>query len=442
MLPSLLLAVPGRRAPRAWAASLVMIACSLAMGNCYSPEIDECSISCGEGNVCPDGAHCDHGFCTTGTSSCEHASGGSGGSGAQGSGAQSSGGQGTGALGTGAMSSGGVPENTGGIAAGGEGATTAQGGGDGDSCEVGECFSPPSCAELPSCGERSCCESVHIAGGVFELGRGTQGPDAFASGLADEVPEHLAYVSEFWLDSFETTVGRFRRFVDAYTGEPPAAGAGAHPHLPGSGWSSSWNSQLPKDRQALEVALSCDGASPVGSLEGTFTAEPGALDEKPIVCIDWYVAFAFCVWDGGRLPTETEWEFVAAGGTDDRLFPWGTSNIDVEHASYLCIEDGISGCSANDLLRVGSLPKGRGRWGHEDLAGNAWEWVLDWEGSYSQAAGCEGKDCANLVNQTGWRMTRGGGFLHQPQYLRIAHRGGAGPEFKFWDLGVRCARDR
>ena len=48
----------------------------------------------------------------------------------------------------------------------------------------------------------------------------------------------------------------------------------------------------------------------------TWLDTPGTPTEEdyPINCIDWYEAFAFCIWDGGYLPTEAEWGYAAAGG--------------------------------------------------------------------------------------------------------------------------------
>src|SRR6185503_5212427 len=99
-------------------------------------------------------------------------------------------------------------------------------------------------------------------------------------------------------------------------------------------------------------------------------------------CVSWFEAFAFCAWDGGRLPTETEWNYAAAGGNEQRVYPWG-ANIDLTKASYDCAGDGSGtgtpNCMFSDMLPVGSRsPQGDGKWGQADLAGNVWEWTLDW----------------------------------------------------------------
>ncbi len=47
-------------------------------------------------------------------------------------------------------------------------------------------------------------------------------------------------------------------------------------------------------------------------------------DTKPMNCVPYLMAQAFCVWDGGRL--ETQAEYIAAGGpaSDGASVPWGT----------------------------------------------------------------------------------------------------------------------
>src|SRR5689334_21712444 len=95
----------------------------------------------------------------------------------------------------------------------------------------------PSCAGLPATcgpsGNEDCCESLLVPGGTFA--RSYDGVDYLDR-------SYPATVSDFYLDKYEITVGRFRAFVNAGMGtqaSPPADGAGAHPKIPGSGWSSA-----------------------------------------------------------------------------------------------------------------------------------------------------------------------------------------------------------
>lgn len=44
--------------------------------------------------------------------------------------------------------------------------------------------------------------------------------------------------------------------------------------------------------------------------------------DLPVVNVDWWSAYAFASWAGGRLPTAQEWE-GAASGQGRRIYPWG-----------------------------------------------------------------------------------------------------------------------
>ncbi len=161
----------------------------------------------------------------------------------------------------------------------------------------------------------------------------------------------------------------------------------------------------------------------------------------PVVGIDWPSAVAYCRWAGARLPTEAEWEY-AARGPERRPFPWGDSfdgtrlnscdvNCEFDHrvSEY---DDGHTYTAP-----VGSYPEGASWCGALDMAGNVWEWVADWYGSYTS-----GRE----VNPTGpssgeHRVLRGGSWFDGPYDTRSANRVGYVPLVAWNGGGFRCARD-
>jgi formylglycine-generating enzyme required for sulfatase activity len=350
---------------------------------------------------------------------------------------------------------------------GGAGGTLASGGG-GTGGEAGngiQCGglvpTGRSCSGLDqSCGptdDEDCCASVCVPGGSYLRSYdGIDFPD-------DSFP---ATVSSFALDRYEVTVGRFGAFVEAGMGTqqtPPAAGDGAHPLIAGSGWDAAWNSYLPADTAALKAGLRPDGSA---GYFCTYEDTPGAggwAAERAINCVTWFVAFAFCAWDGGRLPTEAEWNYAAAGAEEQRYYPWssayppGNTTRDPTYANYCCAgPDTTCRPSCNPLELIDFVqpvdtrsPKGDGRWGHANLAGNVAEWLLDvfLEDAFGHPekyiTPCD--DCAALTPGLR-RVMRGGDFESsnpensQPDMLRSAIRNAWTPDWSTPNLGVRCAR--
>lgn len=103
----------------------------------------------------------------------------------------------------------------------------------------------------------------------------------------------------------------------------------------------------------------------------------------PVVHVSAADGAAFCEWavEGGRLPSEAEWEHAARGGRLPAVrFPWGDGDADAvlhrrantftgvwPHAPDAA--DGHRGAAP-----VGSFP--RNGYGLADMAGNVWEWTV------------------------------------------------------------------
>lgn len=305
---------------------------------------------------------------------------------------------------------------------------------------------PPSCVGLPAkCGTAadSCCTNLAVPGGMFFRDHDVANNPPLSGGTS-----YPATISSFRLDKYDVTVARFRAFVAAGMGtqaHPPVVNSGAHPQIPGSGWSASWNTSLEATTQALIANVKC-------SVDQTFTDVPGsAADEnRPINCITWFEAVAFCIWDGGYLPTEAEWDYAAQGGAEQRAYPWssppGSLTIDSSYASYApgggstsCTGDGMPGCNVTDIVPVGTFSKNEGRWHQFDLAGNLYQWLLDWYGTYPLPC----IDCVNLtmpVVGDEARAMRGGAFVYDKDYLRGGNRSNGYPTMRNYIHGFRCAR--
>lgn len=293
-------------------------------------------------------------------------------------------------------------------------------------CDAEKCKVPPSCEWLAeTCGplgNESCCTVTELPGGTYNRGNDMNYP---------------ATVSAFQLDRFEITVGRFREFVGAYPASKPIENAGKHPLIDGSGWKAEWDMELPADQAALLSALKCD------PMFHTWTDGAGANENLPMNCITWFEAFAFCAWDGGRLPTEAEWNYAAAGGNEQRYFPWSSPPdsmvFDSSYAVYNCEGVGASDCVFDDILEVGSKsPRGDGKWSQADLGGSMWEWILD---GYDPTFNEECNNCAKLMDVS-FRVTRGGYWGNSIMHLRSSYDDGHGPPATRQSyLGARCARD-
>ncbi len=214
-----------------------------------------------------------------------------------------------------------------------------------------------------------------------------------------------------------------------------------------NGWSSDYDANLATYEGPWATSNPVnDNLSCGGNPYATWTPKPGAHENLPMNCVDWYDAYAFCIWDGGFLPSEAEWEYASAGGDEQREYPWGSADPgEANHyAIYGCLFPSASGaCSdLSNVAPVGTASQGAGKWGQLDLAGNVFEWTLDyWYQQYQSPC----VDCAALTltstepfptrSSRGSAFERTGTGLLSPWYHSYESEMDRSPY-----TGIRCAR--
>lgn len=255
---------------------------------------------------------------------------------------------------------------------------------------------------------------------------------------ASPSPGVVTLSTNYRIDRYEVTIRRFRQYVLA--GMPGVPGGVID--YPG-GRRLSWIGPPFPPSSAVTSNPDLVGCN--------WTSSPGEREYHPVNCVDQVTAQAFCVWDGGRLPTEAELE-LAARGTDGRAWPWGNETDADRRPGPLRICSyrrgplpcqGFGTCEVDDP-EYGDGVSPSGVW---QMVGNVWEWAADTDADYVDA------DCWGAMRRIDPLCDRGDGF--QNRSLRGGAWGGSvsvalyaaarmGTYQRITDdgNGFRCARTR
>jgi formylglycine-generating enzyme required for sulfatase activity len=230
---------------------------------------------------------------------------------------------------------------------------------------------------------------VDVLGGSFWMG------SAANDGANDEHPQHQVSISGFQIDRYEVTNERYLACVNAKVCKPP------------------------------QIRSSAQRKDYFGVNE---------FSRYPAVFVNWEQANTFCRWDGGRLPTEAEWELAAKGlGSTKRTYPWGNDAPDCTKANL-----GGDGSCVGDTDLVGRRLAGASPWGAMDMAGNVWEWTSDWYDAnyYSKSPNVDPQG----PSQGKLKVMRGGCWMSGADSLRVSCRKAELPDTWAPNVGFRCVR--
>jgi formylglycine-generating enzyme required for sulfatase activity len=323
-------------------------------------------------------------------------------------------------------------------------------------------------------------DMVFIQGRTFAMG------DWFSEAYLGERPVHPVTVDSFWMGSYEITNGQYCDYLNFAISQGLITLTSGVVYQVGSGTSYPY-CDTSTSRADSQIAYS-------GGVFTVRTKSGRDMSNDPVVMVTWYGAAAYCNWrseqegrelgydlstwncdfskKGYRLATEAEWEYAARGGLAGRRFPWGD---DIYHpqanynssGSYSYDKGPTRGCHPlwNDGIEPYTSPvgffdgtmkykttyqwpgsatsyqttSGANNYGLYDMAGNVWEWCNDWYSSTYYSSSPTNNPTGPMPSA--YRVIRGGAWLSDANYCRVANRNNTSPENRYYGLGFRCVLD-
>lgn len=261
---------------------------------------------------------------------------------------------------------------------------------------------------------------VCVPGGAFVMG-GPEMDNLDLSGRGKTLPVRSVALSRFWIDRREVTVGRYRQAIAAGFRVKNAADAPV-------------DNAGPLDTNGLRTGT-------------TYSAKPMNRERYPLNSIGWQTAREVCMFFGGDLQTEAQWEYVAGGADapNKRTYPWGeaesTCEVTVIDRVFAPVCKGFRGPEPVDAA---AMAADVGALGVLGLGGNLREFTRDaanafdhpcWTAQSAVDAWCDDPAPA-------YRIARGGSWKGAFVFARVSARWPTLPSTRSTDVGFRCTYPR
>lgn len=275
-------------------------------------------------------------------------------------------------------------------------------------------------------------EETCVPGGMFVLGGDIQVGYGILDGHdTSPLPPRWTRIDPLRVDRYEVTVGRFR----------DALARGFAPFV----WPAPNEGPLAtSDKDPSERLCTWSDAPRPGA---------EAREDFALTCATWEMARAFCKFEGGDLPTEAEWEYVAAAAARPAktAYPWGDDGPACDRVVFGRSMSATKDCIA--AFPYGPRPVADGPGdetpaapgttsGVHGLAGGVFELTRDafapyssvcWKGAPQREPWCDFRGATT-------RSVRGGAWDAGAVTLRSAGRLFFQQDVGIPDVGFRCVR--
>lgn len=206
-------------------------------------------------------------------------------------------------------------------------------------------------------------------------------------------------INAFLIDTIPVTTGEYKRFLN----------------------------EKPEWKRSNIKKLFADG----GYLRNwTSDTDSGTIqDNEAITHVSWFAAKAYCAYQGKRLPTVDEWEYVAMA--DQRE---ADAREKVSYNQYI-----LSWYEKPkmDHRKVGSTFKNY--WGVYDLHGLVWEWTQDFNSVMIASESRTGGNDPNLFCSAA--AVGATDLMNYAAFMRYAFRASITGNYTSNNLGFRCAKN-